>query len=206
MSSNNGICRFDPRERICKNYNERDGLQSNEFNGNSFYLAPSGEMFFGGTEGFNTFFPSQIKDNPFIPPVVITSFTKLNEEVRFDVPISDIEEIRLTHKDYVFSFEFAALEFSAPEKNRYAYKMVGLDQDWVYTDHEKRFATYTTLPPGRYTFHVKASNNDGIWNEQGASVDIVILPPFWIHGGSVSRYSWSLQEYSCSCTGAACRT
>jgi len=179
LSSNNGICRFDPRELVCKNYNERDGLQSNEFNGNSFFRSPSGEMFFGGTEGFNAFYPSEIKDNPYIPPVVITSFTKLNKEVRFDEPISDIDEIRLTHRDYVFSFEFAALEFSAPEKNRYAYKMEGLDQDWVYTDYEKRFATYTTLPAGKYTFRVKASNNDGIWNEQGASIDLVILPPFW---------------------------
>jgi ligand-binding sensor domain-containing protein len=179
LSSNNGICRFDPREKICKSYNERDGLQGNEFNGNSFFLSPSGEMFFGGTNGFNAFFPSQIKDNPFIPPVVITSFTKLNEKVKFDRPISEIDKIHLTYRDYVFSFEFAALEFSAPEKNRYAYKMDGLDQDWVYTDYEKRFATYTTLPPGRYTFRVKASNNDGIWNEQGASVAIVIEPPFW---------------------------
>jgi ligand-binding sensor domain-containing protein len=179
LSSNNGICRFDPREMICKNYNERDGLQSNEFNGNSFYRSPSGEMFFGGTEGFNAFFPSDIKDNPYVPPVVITSFSKLNEEVKFDVPLSDVDEIRLSHKDYVFSFEFAALEFSAPDKNRYAYKMEGLDDDWVYTDYEKRFATYTTLPPGKYTFRVMASNNDGIWNEEGASIDIRILPPFW---------------------------
>jgi serine phosphatase RsbU (regulator of sigma subunit) len=179
LSSNNGICRFDPRERICKVYNERDGLQGNEFNGNSFYISPSGEMFFGGTDGFNAFYPSEIKDNPYVPPVVITTFSKLNEEVRFDVPLSDIEEIRLTHSDYVFSFEFAALEFSAPEKNRYAYKMEGLDEDWIYTNHEKRFATYTTLPPGRYTFRVKASNNDGVWNEEGAKVRIVILPPFW---------------------------
>ena len=180
MSSNNGICRFDPREKVCKTYNERDGLQSNEFNGNSFFRAPSGEMFFGGTEGFNAFFPPDIKDNPFIPPVVITSFTKLNQEVRFDEPISDIDEIRLTHSDYVFSFEFAALEFSDPEKNRYAYKMEGLDNDWVYTNHEKRFANYTTLPPGKYTFRVKASNNDDVWNDEGTSVDIVILPPFWM--------------------------
>ncbi len=179
LSSNNGICKFDPREKVCKKYNERDGLQSNEFNGNSFYRAPSGEMFFGGTEGFNAFFPSDIKDNPFVPPVVITSFSKLNEEVNFDQPLSDIDEIHLTHSDYVFSFEFAALEFSAPDKNHYAYKMEGLDEDWVYTDHEKRFATYTTLPPGKYTFRVKASNNDGIWNEQGASIRIVIHPPFW---------------------------
>ena len=179
MSSNNGICRFDPRERVCKSYNERDGLQSNEFNGNSFFRAPSGEMFFGGTEGFNAFFPAEITDNPFIPPVVITSFTKLNEEVRFDEPISDVDEIRLSHRDYVFSFEFAALEFSAPVKNQYAYMMEGLDDEWIYTNHEKRFANYTTLPPGKYTFHVKASNNDGVWNEEGTSVNIVILPPFW---------------------------
>jgi serine phosphatase RsbU (regulator of sigma subunit)/ligand-binding sensor domain-containing protein len=180
MSSNNGICRFDPREKICKTYNERDGLQSNEFNGNSFFRSPSGEMFFGGTEGFNAFYPAEIKDNPFIPPVVITSFSKLNEDVRFDEAISELDEIRLTHRDYVFGFEFAALEYSAPEKNRYAYKMEGLDDDWVYTDHEKRFASYTTLPPGKYRFRVKASNNDGVWNEAGASVKIVILPPLWM--------------------------
>jgi ligand-binding sensor domain-containing protein len=179
MSSNNGICRFDPREKVCKTYNEKDGLQSNEFNGNSFFKAPSGEMFFGGTEGFNAFFPLEIHDNPFIPPVVITSFSKLNEEMRFDEPVSETEEIRLSHRDYVFSFEFAALEFSSPEKNMYAYRMDGLDESWVYTNYEKRFANYTTLPPGRYTFRVKASNNDGVWNEEGTSVDIVILPPFW---------------------------
>ena len=179
MSTNNGLCRFDPRTGESKSYNEQDGLQSNEFNGGSYSMSPSGEMFFGGINGFNAFYPDQIRDNPYLPPVVITSFRKLNREVFFDKPISDMDLIRLSYRDYVISFEFAALEYSAPEKNRYAYKMEPLDEDWVFTDYTKRFANYTTLPPGRYVFRVKASNNDGIWNDEGASVRLLIVPPFW---------------------------
>jgi len=179
FSSNMGLSRFDPRTGHIKNYNVRDGLQSNEFNGGSFFKSPSGEMFFGGINGFNAFFPEQIRDNPFIPPIVITSFRKLNKEVKFDRPISEVEEITLSHRDYFFSFEFAALDYTVPEKNQYAYKMEGLDDDWITTSSSKRFAQYTTLRPGSYTFRVKGSNNDGVWNEAGASVRIIITPPFW---------------------------
>jgi serine phosphatase RsbU (regulator of sigma subunit) len=87
--------------------------------------------------------------------------------------------LKLSHKDYVFSFEFAALDFTAPMKNRYAYKMEGLDHDWIYTDAKKRFATYTKLAPGNYRFRVKGSNNDGLWNESGTSLAISIHPPVW---------------------------
>ena len=87
--------------------------------------------------------------------------------------------LRLSYEDYVFSFEFAALDYTAPEKNQYAYKMEGLDEDWVYRDAKKRFATYTTLAPGRYVFRVRGSNDDGVWNEEGTSLTIIITPPFW---------------------------
>ena len=179
LSTNNGLSKFNPKAGTFRNYSAEDGLQSNEFNGGSFYKSRSGEMFFGGIEGFNAFYPDQIKDNPFIPPIIITAFSKLNKEVEFDKPLSEIKELKLSYKDYVFSFEFAALDFTAPEKNMYAYKMEGLDEDWVYTNSKKRFATYTTLAPGTYTFRAKGSNNDGVWNEQGASMKIIITPPIW---------------------------
>ena len=180
LSTNNGLSKFDPRNETFKNYKVRDGLQSNEFNGNSFHESRSGEMFFGGIGGFNAFYPDEIVDNPYIPPVVITSFQKLNREVKLDVSISEVEELVLSYKDYVFSFEFAALDYSVPEKNKYAHKMEGLDRDWVYTDASKRFASYTTLPPGHYVFRVKGSNNDGVWNEEGTWINITITPPFWM--------------------------
>ncbi len=178
ISTNNGISRFNPRGGVFKNYTVDDGLQDNEFNGNAFFKSPDGEMFFGGIHGVTAFYPHEIKDNPYVPPIVITSFTKFNKEVKFDSPISDIPELVLSHKDYVFAFEFAALDYSAPNKNQYAYMMKPLDDDWNYTTSDKRFAYYTTLPPGNYVFMVKGSNNDGIWNESGVSVDLRITPPF----------------------------
>jgi len=179
ISTNGGISRFDPKTETFKSYTVQDGLQSNEFNGGAYFMSETGEMFFGGINGITAFYPEQIRDNPHIPPIVITSFRKLNREVTLPKPIADIDELALSHRDYVFSFEFAALDYTAPDKNQYAYMMEGLDESWMYTDASKRFANYTTLPPGTYTFRVKGSNNDGVWNEEGASVRIVISPPFW---------------------------
>ncbi|MDX1700091.1 MAG: sigma 54-interacting transcriptional regulator, partial [Melioribacteraceae bacterium] len=180
LSSNNGITRFDPRTKSITNYNVKDGLQNNEFNGGSYFKSGSGEMFFGGIDGFNSFYPANIKDNKFIPPVLITSFQKFNEEVEFERPIYSVENIILSYEDYVFSFEFASLDFSVPEKNKYLYKMEGLDKSWIGTGSSRRFATYTTLSPGDYTFRVKGTNSDGVWNETGASINITIKPPFWM--------------------------
>jgi len=179
MSTNFGIASFDPEAEEFSNYNSEDGIQSNEFNGGSSFKSRSGELFFGNIDGFISFFPDKIVNNPNIPPVVITSFKKLNREVELDRAISETEELVLSYKDYFFSFEFSALDFSAPGKNRYAYMMEGLDKEWIYTDSEQRQATYTALPPGKYTFRVKGSNNDGIWNEEGVAINIIITPPFW---------------------------
>jgi len=179
LSTNYGLSKFDPKKKTFKNYNVSDGLQSNEFNGGSYFKSESGELFFGGINGINAFYPENIKDNPYIPPVVVTEFSKLNQVIEFDKPISEVKEIKLSYRDYIFSFEFAALDYTMPEKNQYAYKMEGLDKDWIYTESNKRFANYTTLAPGKYIFRVKGSNNDGIWNEQGTSIEITITPPFW---------------------------
>lgn len=179
ISSNHGLSRFNPKTEIFKNYSVEDGLQSNEFNGGAFFKNKNGEMFFGGIHGFNAFYPQDIKDNPHVPAVVITGFSKFNKDVRLETSITATQQLKLSYKDYVFSFEFAALDFTVPMKNQYAYKMEGLDDEWIYTDAKRRFATFTTLPPGNYTFRVKGSNNDGLWNESGASLAIAIHPPIW---------------------------
>ena len=136
-------------------------------------------MFFGGINGFNAFYPKNISENNFIPSVVITSFQKFNLEVNTAKPISELKEIELSYEDYFFSFEFSSLDFSAPEKNKYAYKREGLDENWIVTTSDKRYASYTTLAPGNYTFRVLGSNSDGIWNKTGAAINIIITPPFW---------------------------
>lgn len=185
MGTNKGLSKFNPRTKIFKNYMPSDGLQGNEFNRNAALKASDGRLYFGGVNGFNVFHPDQIKDNDFIPPVVITDFKIFNQTVPVgteDSPLSnhieETKEIVLSHKHSVFSFEFAALNFTAPEKNQYAYMMAGFEKNWNYVGN-KRTATYTNLSPGEYVFKVKASNNDGIWNEEGRSVKITIVPPYW---------------------------
>lgn len=184
LSTLKGLSKFNPESETFRNYDYRDGLQANEFS-TGFFKSKSGEMFFGGINGFNVFYPETIKDNPSIPPVVITDFQIFNKTVLPGVnsplkkSISETDTIILSHQQSVFSFDFAALDFTTPEKNRYAYKMEGVDPDWVYTDASRRFATYTQLDPGEYVFHVKGSNNDGVWNEEGTSIKIIVTPPFW---------------------------
>lgn len=178
MSTNAGISMFDPSTETFKNYNTDDGLQSTEFNGGSFYKSRSGELFFGGINGYNSFYPETIQENQHIPPVVITSFLKFNRPESMQSRLRN-GLLRLSYRDYFFSFEFAALDFAAPEKNRYAYMLEGLDTDWIHTNASKRYAGYTTLRPGNYVFRVKGSNNDGYWNEAGARLSIHISPPFW---------------------------
>ena len=185
ISTNKGIAKFDPEKEIFKNYDVGDGLQSNEFNSGAYYKSRDGEMFFGGIDGFNAFYPDEITDNPYIPPVVITDFQVLSESVKpgpdslLTQSIIETKAIRIPHKYPVFSFDFVALDFSNPRKNRYAYKMEGFDRDWNYRDSTRRFVTYTNLDPDKYVFRVKGSNNDGVWNEQGSAIEIVIVPPFW---------------------------
>ncbi|MEA3421570.1 MAG: histidine kinase dimerization/phosphoacceptor domain -containing protein, partial [Acidobacteriota bacterium] len=189
ISSNNGLYKFNPQTEIFRNYDVNDGLQSNEFNGGSRYKSLEGELFFGGINGFNRFYPETIKDNPYIPSVVITNFRIFNKVVpiqegeyrksRLTKSITETDKIELSYRDNMLSFEFAALHYVFPDKNEYAYRMEGLHKDWIYTSAAKRFATYTNLNPGKYTFRVKASNNDGIWNEEGVLLRITIIPPFW---------------------------
>ena len=180
ISTNRGLSRFNPLTGTFKNFSEKDGLPSDEFNGNAYFKSPvTGELFFGGIEGLVAFFPEKIKENEYVPPIVITSVLKLNKKIMLPGPVSELDELELSYRDYLFSFTFAALDFTTPGNNRYAYKMEGIHEDWIYTDSQNRRATFTTLPPGEYVFRVKGSNNDNKWNDQGVSLKIVITPPFW---------------------------
>ena len=173
------MSKFSPRGRQFRNYDVSDGLQGKEFNSGALFQSQSGEMFVGGVNGFNAFFPQNIFENWYVPPVRLTSFKVLNKEVKSAKPIWETAEIELSPKDYLFSFEFAALDYTAPEKNRYAYKLEGLTEDWIYTDARRRLASFSLLPPGRYVFRVKGSNSDGIWNEKDVSLVIRMRGPWW---------------------------
>jgi ligand-binding sensor domain-containing protein len=181
LSSNKGLTRFAPNAAVemrSRNYGLKDGLQGLDFHFGSYYRAASGEMFFGGVNGFNRFFPHQVQDSPFVPPVVITSFKKFGKDMTAPGVFNRKQEIDLNYKENYFSIEFAALDFTYPEGNQYAYKLDGLDEDWIYSG-TRRYVNYSNLNPGSYVFRVKGTNSDGIWNEDGASLAIHISPPFW---------------------------
>lgn len=183
LSTNKGLSCFDPQRETFYNYDVHDGLQSNEFNAGAYFQSASGMMFFGGVSGLNGFYPDSLTKNSYIPPVVITDFQLFNKSVEIGAssplkaPVTESEQIILNYRQNIFSFEFAALDYTAPQKNRFAYKMERFEQDWNYVD--RRFASYTGLPAGEYTFRVIASNNDGLWNREGAKIKIVITPPPW---------------------------
>ncbi len=185
LSTNNGLSRFNPLTETFRNYDVADGLQSNEFFFGASTKTRRGELLFGGTNGFNLFRPEALKDNLYIPPVVITDFQIFNHPVSIggksplQQHISFTDKVTLSYQDSVFSFEFVALNYSSPQKNQYGYKMEGFDKEWTYVDSTRRFATYTNLDAGDYVFRVKGSNNDGLWNEEGTALKITITPPWW---------------------------
>ncbi|MEO8404964.1 MAG: two-component regulator propeller domain-containing protein, partial [Chitinophagaceae bacterium] len=185
ISTSNGLTKFNPESLAFKKYNTADGLQGLEFEANSFLKTKDGQMFFGGMNGFNAFYPENIKTNTFIPPVYITDFQIFNKKIiagekdsPLETDISLTKNLKLSYKQSTFSFGFSALNYTAQENNQYAYKLEGWDKDWIYIGNDKK-ASYTNLSPATYVFHVKASNNDGVWNEQGPSIVITITPPFW---------------------------
>lgn len=190
LSTNKGISKFidginRPRKPIFENFNMNDGLQGDEFNRRACFKDKDGFLYFGGTNGLNVFHPDSLRKNTYTPPVILTDFLLFNKPVKInseDSPltkhISVSEEITLSYNQSVITFQFAALSFLFPENNHYQYLMDGFDEHWSDVG-TKREATYTNLDPGKYVFQVKGSNNDGIWNEHGVSLEIIILPPWW---------------------------
>ena len=208
ISTSNGLSKFNPQTENFRNYDVEDGLQSIELGAGC--KSKTGELIFSG-DGFIIFHPDSIKDNAHIPPVYITDFYLFNKPVPIGYDslngrtilsnsIIECEEIELNYDDKVFSFEFAALDFHAPNKNKYTYKMEGFDNDWTFVDASYRLITYTNLDPGEYIFRVKGSNNDGLWNEAVTSLKIIILPPwyqttwayliYFLFIGSIIYFGW----------------
>ncbi len=185
LSTNKGLSRFNLQSGEFRNFDVNDGLQSNEFNTGAYFKSKTGEIFFGGIKGLNYFYPDQIEENKNIPPVVLTKIKLADENLSLkknpgllEKSVEETRKIVLSHKEDIVTFEFAALEYSAPEKNQYAYMLENFNNNWINTDG-LRSVTYTHLPPGDYIFRVKASNNDGVWNSEGLALELVIKPPWY---------------------------
>ena len=181
LSSDKGIVKYSedkPVQKFCR----FDGLTSDQFLANSCLLSSDGRIYFGTTQGFNAFRPQQVKLNHIAPSVAITSLSLFNKRVevgsdKLPEALDKVDEISLSHDENAVTFSFSALSYVSPEKNLYSYKLDGFDDEWT-TTHEPR-AAYTNLPAGSYTFRVKATNNDGVWSEDEATLQIVVHPPFW---------------------------
>ncbi|MFN8348904.1 MAG: two-component regulator propeller domain-containing protein [Spirosomataceae bacterium] len=174
ISTNMGLARLDPKREIFTNFDIYDGLQNNEFNGGSYLKLRSGEMVFGGVNGFNIFRPGGIQRKGNQSKVAITDVKIMNQSVNFAAQSA----LEISHKQNFVSFDFAALDFTAPQKNQYAYQLEGVDKNWIYSGN-RHFVSYSQIPPGEYTFKVKAGNSDGVWNEQPAAIRLVVTAPFW---------------------------
>ena len=195
LATNEGLSEFLIKSNSFKNYTKADGLQGSEFLINAYAQNKGGDMFFGGTGGMNVFHPDSLKENNKVPPVYITGLRLFNKPVVVGQKESPLQkdilatnELTFESNQNVFSFEFTALDFESLKNNHYAYLMEGFDTDWQSVGTQ-RIASYTNLNAGEYTFRVKASNNDGVWNPQQATMKVIILPPwykswwaFWIYG------------------------
>ncbi len=194
LSTNKGLSKFNPVSGEFKNYDALDGLQSNEFNTGAYFRSKKGEMFFGGINGLNYFMPNNIKENHNIPKIAITKCKILNQtssETGNHESVSKTtfnkDTLILPYDKNIIQFEFAALDYSASEKNQYTYKLENFNNNWIESG-KIHFATYTNLSPGKYIFRVRGSNNDGIWNNEGASLVLIILPPWWLNWWAYSLY------------------
>jgi len=174
LSTDDGIFRFDIEIEKFIRFGLEDGLQSLEFSGGAYFKDKSGMMYFGGINGLNYFYPDSIPLNNYVPPVVISSIKLFNDNLK-----GELDEIILSYDQNFISFEFSALDYTNPRRNRYSYKLEGLQQYWQNVDANMRIANYTNLPADEYIFRVVGSNSDGIWNTEGTSIKLIITPPYW---------------------------
>jgi ligand-binding sensor domain-containing protein/signal transduction histidine kinase len=186
FTTGNGLAHLSIESGAFEPFTLEEGFQGMEFNIKAIYKGDDGELFFGGMDGFISFYPDSLVGNDFIPPVRITSFEKENDGIRSRMNVSR-QPIYLTYRDYSFTIEFSALDFSDPLKNQYAYQMEPLSDKWIPIGN-RRFVHFTNLPPGKYVFRVKGSNNDGIWNDLGTEISITLSPPWW-------KSSWAYGLY-----------
>lgn len=189
ISTESGISKFNTSSEIFRNFDVYDGLISNEFTYGASFKADNGFLYFGSVDGFVTFHPDSVEFNERLPEVSLVSVKIANQEVKkgavfnekvyYNKPVNLLKELKIGHEDYMVTLGFAAQEYAAPLKSKYAYKLEGFDDDWVYTNADQRQATYTNLPAGEYVFRVMATNNHGKWNKDGVSLKIIVLPPWW---------------------------
>ena len=186
ISTNNGISRFNPRSETFTNYSTADGLPGPDLGGfNACFKSVAGEIFFGGFSGMTAFFPDKVVDSTYVPPMVLTDFrlsgipVSLHDGSPLKNPINYADAVTLSHWQNIFSIEFSALSYSNPATNRYRYKLEGLDQQWNEVASDQRIARYTTLPAGKYMFHVQGATSTGRWTDPGARLRIQILPAWW---------------------------
>jgi ligand-binding sensor domain-containing protein len=184
MSTNNGLSRFNPATKIFRNYDATEGLQGNEFYWGAAHSTQDGRMLFGGVNGLNIFNPKEINGNTVAPRIAITSIEIFNKPITIgkgsvlEQSINFTNTLTLNYDQNVLSFQYSALNYDSPEKNLYAYYLENFDKDWNYVN-DKRNISYTNLNPGDYVLHVKGSNNDGVWNEKGVTLNIRVVPPYW---------------------------
>ncbi len=194
MSTNRGLSKFNPQNRAFENYTATDGLQDNEFNTQSYAKGTDGRFFFGGINGLTAFYPEDLQTNNYQPPVFITALKINNQSIHhkdstgiLTRPIEQTSSISLEHFQNFLSFEFAALDYTAPEKNQYQYFLEGVNPEWVFSGNDNT-ANYANVAPGEYVFYVKGSNSGGVWNEDPAVLRITILPPWWETNLAYSLY------------------
>ncbi len=179
LSTFDGLSRFDPVTRVFRNYKMNDGLQGRYFTGNANFQYPDGRMIFAGASGLNFFHPDSVMDNPFPPQLVFTAFSTADQSEQRSGFIPSGTEISLAYRQNDFTVEFAALEYTNPDQNQYAYRLDGFNKDWIYPGNN-RTARFMNVKPGNYTLRVKASNNDGIWTDEAIFLTIKIIPPLWL--------------------------
>lgn len=185
LSTTKGIAKFDPDTETFHKYDVGDGIGGNEFLAGAAWKEVDGRLFFGGKHGVTAFYPDQITDNAYKPPIVLTELrvhnipVQVGENSHLQHPLWDTDHLIFKSEDHVISFEFAALSYAAPHKNRYRYQLDGFDETWNEVDSTRRFATYTDLDAGEYVLRVQGSNSSGVWNDQEATLHITVLPPWW---------------------------
>ncbi len=185
IGTNYGLSKYSIKDNTFINYFKNDGILSNAFNPRAFHINKKGRIIFGGLNGITSFYPENIKKNLKPPNIIITEFKLFNKIIKpgknsiLSISIQDTKKIILNYKQNFFSFEFTTLDFTNPSKNEYKYKLEGIDKEWIYCNSKRRFANYTDIEPGSYTFLVMGSNSDGVWNTKQTSIKILIKPPLW---------------------------
>jgi len=185
MSTNHGLTKFNPMTDGFRNYDAEDGLQDNQFSAAAVNRR-TGEMLFGGVNGINAFWPDQISDNPYLPPIVLLGLSQDGQAMQVDQAVETLSDLNLSGRVRNFEFEFATLSYSQPEDNQYAYTLEGYDTEWNYLGTD-RVGRYSDLPSGSYTLKLKGANDDGVWNETGLALRLDVVPPFW-----KTRWFWGL--------------